>query len=182
MKKTILITLVISCVFAPLFASYGIVTPSYPEMPYSILAENGEIIALDDMVWSKNWEGLRLEQTDGVYEVKEKNGSTTMIVTDLADDSSLYLTLGLSDATTLVTSGWIPEDRDLERSDIRAIVIIGRVDEVFERILENKGYDVYSFRPGSVIDIENGYPEIEDEGDYYVVKCPNCGEMITVRI
>lgn len=54
----------------PLFASFTIVIPRRGDVWYSVMAENGEILPLDDSVYYKRWNGLLAENlSDGIYMV-----------------------------------------------------------------------------------------------------------------
>ena len=183
MKRLIAITLTLLAIL-PLSASFSVITPSRPHDSYAIMADNGDILPLDDHVWLKRWNGLTAEQMDtGIYRI-EDDGNFIWVITGPVDPLTLDRLFRFeSGITTIIT----PDTRYLAPEDIadtgcRVVVSGKRMSALNERIFRNEGVDVEYYRSGDIIDIENGVPVNGSGTDTILITCPCCGNRFTISI
>ena len=183
MKRLIAIALTLLAIL-PLSASFSIVTPSRPHDGYAIMADNGDILPLDDHVWLKRWNGLTAEQIDtGIYRI-EDNDAFIWIITGPTDPLTLDRLFRFeSGITTIIT----PDTRYLAPEDIAdtgcSVIVTGKkMSALNERLFGNEGIEVEYYRTGDIIDIENGVPVNESRADTILVTCPCCGNRFTIAI
>lgn len=174
----------VSLTLTSAFAGFSIVIPDRDSQWYQVINTDGDIIALDDDVYYKRWNGLLLDRsTDGMYTVSEDRTGVTVIASGL-DPRHILSTLRLSEPSTII----IPDASTLDPKDlvdygISHVVTLRRLSKLQEAMYEAKGITITYSRPGDVLGFENGLP-MKNTGaeDTLVVICPRCGEQITVRI
>ena len=183
MKRLIAIALTLLAIL-PLSASFSVITPSRPYDGYTIMADNGDILPLDDHVWLKRWNGLTTEQIDtGIYRI-EDDGAFIWVITGPADPLTLDRLFRFeSGITTIIT----PDTRYLAPEDIAdtgcSVIVTGKkMSALNERLFGNEGVDIEYFRSGDIIDIENGVPVNGSGADTILVTCPCCGNRFTIAI
>lgn len=183
MKRLIAIALTLLAIL-PLSASFSVITPSRPYDGYTIMADNGDILPLDDHVWLKRWNGLTTEQIDtGIYRI-EDDGAFIWIITGPTDPLTLDRLFRFeSGITTIIT----PDTRGLDPEDIAdtgcSVIVTGKkMSALNERLFGNEGVDIEYFRSGDIIDIENGVPVNGSRADTILVTCPCCGNRFTIEL
>lgn len=169
---------------ASAFAGFSIAIPDRDSPWYQVISTDGNIIALDDSVLYKRWNGLLLDRSsNGMYTVSEDSNDVTVIASGL--DSRLILsTIRLAEPRTIIIPDASPLDSEnLADYGVSNVVSLKRLSKLQEAMYEAKGITITYSRPGDVLGFENGLP-MKNTGaeDTLVVICPRCGEQITVRI
>ena len=186
MKRIMFIALLASAVLMQA-AAYSIVLPSSPDGDFSVIADDGQEIALDeDYIWYKMWNGLILEQIDdGVFTITDEYGAVSAIVPSGALGSMMRFPLmSLSDARTVIIHGPLPSYEVLEDTcpDARIVVTSPRQDRQIE-ILRRKGLDVVSASRSGIVDIVDGKAMVDGmDGETVIVVCPHCRTSFSVRV
>ena len=174
----------VSITIASVSAGFSIAIPDRDSPWYKVISTDGDIIALDDSVYYKRWNGLLLDRSsDGMYTVSEGRVGVTVIAEGL-DPRHILSTLRLAEPRTIIipdASALNPED--LADYGVSHVVSLKRLSKLQESMYEAKGVTLTYARPGDVLAFQNGLP-VEDTGaeDTLIIICPRCGEQITVRI
>ena len=164
----------------PLFASFTIVIPGRGDIWYSVMAENGEILPLDDSVYYKRWNGILAENlADGIYMVTDNDTSCVVIMGGVSEDA-LDLALNFYSADTVIIPRGMKVDPEiLGDASVRDAILLSRLSDLEKRLYENEGISVHYSKPGELIDIIDGRPALEDSGKAVLVTCPDCGREFT---
>lgn len=183
-RRIVALLIFVSLTLTSAFAGFSIAIPDRDSPLYQVISPDGDIIALDDDVYYKRWNGLLLDRnTDGIYMVSEGRTGITVIASGL-DPRHILSTLRLAEPRTIIIPDASPlNPEDLADYSIRHVVTLKRLSKLQETMYEAKGVTLTYARPGDVLNFENGLP-VKDTGpkDTLVVICPRCGEQITVRI
>lgn len=184
-RRVTALIIFVSLTLTSAFAGFSIAIPDRNSPWYQVITTDGDIIALDDDVYYKRWNGLLLDRgsSDGMYTVSEDRTGVTAIASGL-DPRHILSTLRLAEPRTIIIPDASPLDPEgLTDYGISHVVSLKRLSRLQEAMYEAKGVTLSYARPGDVLEFENGLPA-EDTGpeDTFVVICPRCGEQITVRI
>ena len=182
MKKLITLVAVLS-IASLLFADYTVIIPEHRGEYYSLMAENGEILPLDDYVYYKRWNGLLAENLgEGIYRIEE-DGNSVIVVMNGVSESTLDAALHFENADTAI----LPESFTgfpgiLGDAGVSEAVFLRRLSDLERRLYENEGITVSYIRPGALLDITDGLPAIADTGKTITVTCPECGHSFTLYL
>ena len=181
MKRMAFVFILTLFSIVPLFSSYTVILPEKGYPHYALITSDGEMTDLDDTVWSKRWNGLRLEQlADGIYMVGE-DGSAAVVTETGSDPDDLAQAIRFSPETItlLISAAGLPDDEVLENAGIRSILLTHPLPSREKARLSARGFEISQVRPGEAVCIENGKAVIEDSHAITVV-CPDCGNAFTL--